>query len=76
MEELKKCPFCGSENVRLMRFNGKTQEEVCIDSEEELDEKGNYPYIHCYECCIDFCPDSFTSTPRKAIQAWNRRCCE
>lgn len=73
MEELKKCPFCKSENVRLMRFDG--QEEHYIDSEDELDKKGYYPYIHCYGCDIDFCPDS-TSTPREAIEKWNRRCFE
>lgn len=72
MIKLKECPFCGSENVKLIHFDIDMQEEVCADSEEKLDDKGIYPYIHCYECCIDFCPDS-SSTPRKTIQAWNRR---
>lgn len=70
MEELKKCPFCGSENVSLLRFDGN--EECVIDDLDELEEKGVYPYIHCYDCDIDFYPDS-TATPKEAIEAWNKR---
>lgn len=69
-EKLLPCPFCGSENVELLRFDG--QKEYVIDDSDELEEKGFYPYIHCYDCDISFCPDS-TATPRETIEAWNKR---
>lgn len=69
-EKLLPCPFCGSENVRLLKFDG--QEEHVIDDIEEFDEKDFYPYIHCHGCNIDFCPDP-TTTPRETIKSWNRR---
>lgn len=70
---LMKCPFCGSENVELLRFDVDMQEEVVIDDEDKLDGDGYCPYIHCVECSIDFLPHLATSTPIEVIKIWNRR---
>lgn len=71
-EKLLPCPFFGGNNVNLLRFDGDEQSEYVIDDTDELDRTDFYPYIHCYDCDIDFCPDS-TATPREAIEAWNKR---
>lgn len=70
VERLLPCPFCGGENVQLLRFDGN--EEYVVEDRDELSKKEFYPYVHCYGCDIDFCPDS-TVTLKETVQAWNKR---
>ena len=46
MIELKPCPFCGSENVKLMSNETEDGIPCCVTDEDELD--AIYSYIHCY----------------------------
>lgn len=67
--KLKPCPFCGSENVRLMSNDTEDGTPCCINNEEELE--ATYCYIHCYGCGMDFMPNS--DIAREVMEAWNRR---
>ena len=69
MIELKLCPFCGSENVKLMSNETEDGIPCCVTDEDELD--AIYSYIHCYECDMDFMSDS--GIARNVLEAWNRR---
>lgn len=70
--ELKPCPFCGSNDVRLCYMRGGTGEECCIDSEEELENTSIYAYIRCYGCDIEVLPNTY-DTPKDVANAWNAR---
>lgn len=72
MEELKKCPFCGENKAKLVYMNEETQEAICVDTEEELNDSNIYAYVHCYGCDIDFCADTMKK-PKDVINAWNNR---
>lgn len=50
--KLKPCPFCWSENVRLMSNETEDGSPCCINSDDELEAK--YSYVHCYGCDMDF----------------------
>ena len=67
--KLKPCPFCGGVSVRLMSNDTEDGSPCCIDSEEELETK--YCYVHCYECDMDFMPNS--DIAKEVMSAWNRR---
>uniref|UniRef100_UPI00402A93A8 Lar family restriction alleviation protein n=1 Tax=[Ruminococcus] torques TaxID=33039 RepID=UPI00402A93A8 len=67
--ELKPCPFCGSEKVKLMSNETEDRTPYCVTNEDGLD--ATYSYIHCYECDMDFMPDS--DIARNVLEAWNRR---
>lgn len=41
-----------------------------IDSEEELENKDLYAYIHCYGCDIDILPN-VSDKPQDIMRAWN-----
>ena len=69
MIELKPCPFCGSENVKLMSNETEDRTPYGVTNEDELD--AIYSYIHCYECDMDFMSDS--GIARNVLEAWNRR---
>ena len=69
MIELKPCPFCGSENVKLMSNETEDGIPCCVTDEDELD--AIYSYIHCYGCDMDFMSDS--GIARNVLEAWNRR---
>lgn len=58
MSELKKCPFCGSDNVSF------------TPDEEQLLEDTTTGFIWCHGC--DFSSDSFYSE-EIAAEKWNRR---
>lgn len=59
MSELKTCPFCGGEAVRL----------GVLDNPRSTQEKG-YRFFGCRKCCVV----SFSGmTKTEAIAAWNRR---
>ncbi len=58
MIDLKKCPFCGSDNVEFM------------PDEEQLLESTTTGFIWCHGC--DFTSDSFFSE-EIAAGKWNRR---
>lgn len=59
-EELKKCPFCGGEDITISR--------VYIDplSPDSLPDE---VYVGCISCGIGYTEDS----EDEAIKAWNRR---
>ena len=67
--KLKPCPFCWSENVRLMSNETEDGSPCCINSDDELE--ATYCYIHCYGCDMDFMPDS--DIAKDVMEAWNRR---
>ncbi|WGO82317.1 Lar family restriction alleviation protein [Arsenophonus apicola] len=58
MNELKNCPFCGSDDIH-------------IDSEKGLiDEEDEFYQIECWECESS---TGWHFDLKEAIQAWNRR---
>lgn len=67
--KLKSCPFCGGKNVRLMTNDTEDGTPCCVGYEEELETI--YCYVHCYECDMDFMPNS--DIAREVVEAWNRR---
>ena len=66
--KLKRCPFCGGE-VRIMSYSGNVGSPICINYEDELEEK--LSFVHCYNCDMD----CFThgETARDVLKSWNTR---
>jgi len=71
MDNLKPCPFCGGEDVKVIASLG---EEHCVDCWlEDLPSYGgkssNY-YVVCLKCQGN---SGYRRTPQEAIDNWNRR---
>ena len=68
--ELKPCPFCGSDRVRLMAKEPNSNGERCINYADEVDEYDAI-HIYCYECgcSLSVCGDSLD-----LADIWNMRC--
>ena len=58
-EELKPCPFCGSEDI------GTDYDEERVET--------NYLYGHFVECHDCFGASGYRLTKELAIRCWNRR---
>lgn len=58
MKELKNCPFCGSEDVRLYRY---------------LEDEDYYTGVDCDGCSAHVEFWAYRSTGKEATEAWNRR---
>lgn len=58
MNELKKCPFCGGNNVSLW-YNRSISPLIPTTCE-----------VHCYDCHFGLAP---SKTKEEAIKAWNNR---
>lgn len=59
MTELKPCPFCGGEHVKLQHYK--------VDSND-------WWYVSCCECQIAMDPLQWDSqTKEQAIERWNKR---
>ena len=66
--ELKPCPFCGGK-ANLVYYEDDSS-IAFVDCEEEL-ESVSPAFIHCYECDMDYFPDS--DIAKDVMRAWNRR---
>lgn len=69
--ELKECPFCGSDNVRMLYINDEIG-ETYVDTDEELNDKHISAFIHCYGCSTEIFPHE-AEKPIDVIEAWNTR---
>lgn len=58
-DELRPCPFCGGEAVRLQ----------FLDNPPASEAKGTR-YIGCKNCCVTSFSDM---TAKEAVEAWNKR---
>lgn len=68
---LKKCPFCGGDNVKMLYINDELGECV-VDTDEEMEDKSISAFIHCYDCDTEVFPH-WAETPKDVIKAWNKR---
>lgn len=67
--ELKPCPFCGKiPTLMYFKEDGRT---ACVDGDKEEMESQTPAFIHCFECDMDYFPD--TDNPVKVAEGWNRR---
>ena len=67
--ELKTCPFCGSDDVRVLDHNCKYNRKDKQTGEWVPSECTTYT-VDCFECG---CSTDCFNTPEKAAKAWNRR---
>lgn len=67
--KLKPCPFCGSENVKLMSNEGEDIFPQVVDCVDDLG--STFCYVHCYGCDTEFISNS--DIAKDVVEAWNRR---
>lgn len=69
--ELKPCPFCGSDNVKIVYWDEDEQNEKAWERGDKQNEN-HYYVIRCYNCDIELFGGA-TGSAKELVEAWNRR---